>query len=295
MDPEKRIEQLEAEDRELTAAVRDLLQQRDLDDAHAGRVQDEAAPEKAKEKPEKARQQYSSDVSRNVDKVLGGEPGEALESRIGGIWLSRVAVVMLMTALVLGARMTLRAESLQPLHRVAMGYGVALVGLLYGLAFRNRRDFFSQSIFGAGLACVYFTTYAAFFVEGMTVMESRAYAGPVLMACLGAIALVAHRRKSQTVAGVSLFLAYYTVVLSCMDGHNAENITYALGVCALLAVVALAFHAAHRWFLFTWVAMIATQLTYIYFFLRKPAALHMSDLEYFWVSNGYLEIGRAHV
>ncbi|HEO71873.1 MAG TPA: DUF2339 domain-containing protein, partial [Candidatus Hydrogenedentes bacterium] len=115
-------------------------------------------------------------------------------------------------------------------------------------------------------------------------------AAPCLMMVLGFIALVAHRRRSQTVAGVSLFLAYYAVVLSCMHGGNAENIAYALGTCALLAVVALLFHTAHRWFVFTWVAMIATHVLYLYFFFAKPVGLAMTDKEYFWISNGFLAL-----
>jgi len=173
---------------------------------------------------------------------------------------------------------------------VLIGYGASLLGVAFGLVFRKERDLFAQTILGAGLAGLYFTTYAAFFLEGVAIFSNRTLAVPVLLGCLIGLAAVAHQRRSQTVAGVWLFLAYYTVALSCTAGGAAENIFYALGTCTLLAVVALVFHAAHRWLLFTWVAMIATHVSYFYFFLTKPAGLDMTDREYFWVSNGFLAL-----
>ena len=290
MDREKRIEELEGEVRELTAlAARLEAEQTAAGEAKRGHAARKAR-KRAGRKLGEAKSQYSADVSRNVDKVLGGEPGEGIEWRIGGIWLSRAAVVILMTAVVLGARATLQSEILAPVHKVLIGYGVSLVGIAYGLAARKERDLFPETILGAGLAGVYFTTYAAFFMEGVAIFAARAPALPLLLGCLAFLAWVAHWRRSQTVAGVSLFLAYYTVVLSCMDERNVHNLSYALGTCAMLAVVALLFHVAHRWLVFSWVAMIATHLAYLYFFLVKPEGLAMTDREYFWVSNGYLTL-----
>ncbi|HOT49908.1 MAG TPA: DUF2339 domain-containing protein, partial [Candidatus Hydrogenedentes bacterium] len=141
-----------------------------------------------------------------------------------------------------------------------------------------------------GLATLYFTTYAAFFVDEMRVSGRQVLGIPLLLVCLGALAGVSHWRRSQTVAGVSLFLVYYTVVASCMSGANGENLYYGLLTCAMLAVVAVAFHALHRWFLFAWGALIATYAVYLYFFLVKPGGLDMPDREYFWLSNGFLAV-----
>jgi len=75
-----------------------------------------------------------------------------------------------------------------------------------------------------------------------------------------------------------------------VGGKSAENIYYALLTSAILALVVLAFHAAHRWLLFTWAALVATHATYMYFFLVKPLGLDMPDHEYFWLSNGFLTL-----
>ena len=287
MDPEKRIEELEAEVHELTGLVHRLLADKQ---AASPPPSESPAPAEPPAKPSPAREVYKADLSRNVQKVLGGEAGEPLESRIGSIWLSRVAVLIVLTTLVLGARVTVRAEVLPPLYKVLIGYGVALAGMAYGAVFRREKDLFSQAILGGGLAALYFTTYAAFFLEGVIVFSDRSLAFPLLLACLVFMMGTAHWRRSQTVAGLSLFLTYFTVVLSCMHGKNAENIIYALGTCALLAIAVMVFHAAHRWLLLTWAAMAATYVTYFYFFLRKPAGLDLSDRDYFWVSGGFLAL-----
>jgi len=291
MDPEEQIAKLEAELEELKQLVR---AQHEEGEASA------SAPPKARKsrrarKPRRVRkrefrQLFQKDVRRNVDKVLGGDTGETLESRIGGIWLSRVAVVLFMTAAALGARVTLYTDVFAAWQKVLVAYSVTVIALVYGFVARKKEDLFSQTILGTALAGVYFITYGAFFTEGLQVSSNKLLALPLLLVCLLFLVGVSHWRRSQTVAGIALFLVYYTVVASCMGGRSAENITYALVTCAILAAVTLAFHALHRWLLFTWVALIATYLTYMFYFLRAPAGLVMSDTQYFWLSNGFLTV-----
>ena len=289
MDPEKRIEELEKQVKELTEAVRGLAPER----RPAAAASSEAAPDPP-QPPEgrrhKARQVFRQDLRRNVDKVLGGEAGDTMETRIGGIWLSRITMVLLGTVVVLGARVTIYSEVLTPLHKVGIVYGASLVGVIYGLLWWRSRDLFAQTILGAGLAGLYFATYATFFVQGMRIFTSYAHAAPLLVASLLVIVPVIHWRRSQTAAGITMFLVYYTVVASCMGGQSAAHIAYALLTCSILAVAALWFHASHRWLLFTWAALIATLATYLYFFYSKPEGLAISDRDYFWLSNGFLTL-----
>ena len=291
MDLDKRIEILEAQVRELAELVRALRPEKEASQEPApdGDRSGSAAEEMAKRNP---RQDggFREDVSRNVDRVLGGEPGEDLETRIGGIWLSRIAVVLFMTACVIGARITLFTDVLGPWQKVILAYGVAVIAIAYGSLHWRSRDLFPKTILGMGLAAVYFTTYAMFFTEGLQIFTSKTLALPLLLVCLLLLVAVSHLRRSQTVAGISLFLVYYTVAASCTGGKDAEHIAYALATCAVLAAVTLAFHAAHRWLLFTWAALIATHVTYIFYFLAKPAGLAMPDTQYFWLSNGFLTI-----
>ena len=289
MDPTDRIEELEAQVRELTRVVQEL---REETQRSPGAITEASAAvtRTASAAIEKTRQIFNNDdVRRNVDKVLGGGEGDTLETRIGGIWLSRITVIMVMTAVVLGARMTLYSDVIGPLHKVIIGYGVAFTAIVYGLYWRKSPSFFPQTILGAGLA-LYFTTYAASFLSETRIISNRFNSIALLIGCLILLVSVSHWRRSQTVAGIALFLVYYTVIASCSGNQNAETVTYAFVTCSVLAATALIFHAIHRWLLFTWIALIATHGSYIYFFLYKPAGLQMSDTEYFWLSNGFLTV-----
>ena len=102
MNSDKRIEILEAHVRELTELVRTLREEKQP--APMPVSHEDSGPGKRVSPPkEKVRRVFKRDVRKDLGKVLGGEVGETLESRIGGIWLSRVAVVLFMTAFALGA------------------------------------------------------------------------------------------------------------------------------------------------------------------------------------------------
>lgn len=285
MDPEKRIEELENEVRELRNLVQALADHQDGTDSQSA-VEESTAPVEA----DRGAPSWSSAIERGVGRALGGESGESLESRLGAIWLSRIAVLLLMTTVALGAAVTFSNDFVGPWDKMLIGYGLAAMAILYGLLLHDRRHLFPQTMLGGGLAILYFTTYAVFNVDEMTLFTSQAAAVSSLLGCLLLLAVVVHWRKSQTAAGISLFLIFYTVVLSCWNGVTIANFTYALTTLSVVACVALFFHVVHRWLLFTWGALIATHLTYLYFFLYQPAALDIPEKTYFWISNGFLTL-----
>ena len=281
--PHDRIEQLEEQVKELKTLVEVLLNRPDAKGENADKPRE--LPE-----PTTTRTRVTDSLRASVKRALGGEQGESIESRIGGIWLSRIASLVAMTALALGGAVALNTEELLPVAKVLIGYGLATAAITYGLLRRGDQNFFAQSMLGAGLATLYFTTYAGFFIESTQVFSSRTLAVPVLGGVLVAIGAVAHRRRSQTAAGIALFLIYYTVVLSLTSDGVGQNVFYALLTCSVVSIMALVFHLTHRWLFFTWAALIASQLTYIFFFIAKPPELDISEQAYFWLSNGFLAL-----
>ncbi len=230
------------------------------------------------------------DVRHGVDRAIGGERGEPLETRIGGIWLGRAAALVMMTTIGLGAATSFGADMMGPSRKVALVYACAIAALAYGLFPRKQRDPFAMTVLGAGFAGLYFATYAAFFVAGMRVFSHTLYALPALAACLAALVATAHWKRSQTVAGIALFLVCYTVLFSCTQGRREEDLLYALATCAALSAVALGFHVAHRWTTFTWVSFVASYVAYILFFLRLPFFQDIPPASHFWLSSGFLTL-----
>ncbi len=286
-DPRQRIEELEAHVLELRTLVEDLL-------ARGGRPGERRHDDEAAGEPlEPERPRLVDGFREGVAKALGGEAGEPLESRVGGIWLSRIAAVIAMTAIVLGGSSAFNDHALSAIQKVAIGYGLAAAAVAYGLISKKTKDLFPQTMLGSGLAILYFTTYAAFFFDSTRVFRGEVFAIPVLAACLVLVAAVCHFRRSETSAGISLFLIYYTVALSLEGGLDTEDVYYAMATCLVVSVLALVFHLTHRWLFFTWGALVATHVTYIYFFLSPPQGLELSGVEYFWVSNGFLTLSYA--
>lgn len=283
MDKEQRIEELESQVRQLNTLVRRLLDEREespvepVAQNNKGRVN---APGES---------QLVRDVRVRVGRALGGDSDD-IETQIGGVWLSRLGVIVMMTALVFFARATVISDELGPFIKVVIGYGVAATFSAYGFYYRKARDFFAEALLGCGLATLYFTTYAIFFIENMRLVHVPVVAFPAVLLCLLFLSLIAHWRRSPTVAGIGLFLAYYTVALSAVQESSVEDLSYALLTCTAVAAITLAFHFAHRWLLFTWAALIATYITYFYFFLWRGAMLGIDEQTYFWISNGFLSV-----
>ena len=307
MKPDKRIAELEAQVRDLKNLVHSLAAKPPAEDTTPAPTpmpgQEESAPQ-APAPTTVLPPDLVQNMRRRMDQALRGNPAESFETRIGVVWLSRLAVVVTMTAVALAARTTFTADAIGPWEigpwqKVLIGYLVAGAFVGYGFFFRRSTDLFAQAILGCGLAGLYFTTYAALFIDQMRVFDAARMGIPVfvaglplMLACLILMVVVAHRRRSPTVAGIGIFLAYYTVALSCYREPNVGNLAHALLTCTTLAIVALAFHSAHRWLLFSWAALIATHLTYIYifFFLNRTGNLEIPPLAYFWLSNGFLTV-----
>jgi hypothetical protein len=283
MDNERRIAELEARVRELTELVRQLAE-----------VDEEEHQEASSE--EDTEQHHGFAVREQVDRILrrtGGE--EQLEARVGTVWLSRLAVLTTMTAVALGARYTFNAEALGPWQigpseKALLGLFISALFIGYGLFFRKAQEVFAEAILGCGLASLYFTTYAVFNVDQMRLVDDPRMGLIPLALCIGFIGGLSHYCRSQTVAGIGIFLAYYTVVVSATQAPTLSNLIYALGTCTALALLSLLFHAAHRWILLSWATLIATQVTYVLFFLREPKGLELSAEAYFWISNGFLAL-----
>ena len=300
MDPEKRISELEAQVRQLSGLVRQLLEEGQPQPAQTGEDAEERKRRALIESAERATQPaLVQDMRKRMDRALRSGDGN-IETRIGAVWLSRLATVFAMTAIALAARTTFWSDAIGPPEKVVIGYLMAVMFIAYGMYFRRREDLFAKAILGCGLAALYFTTYAVFFIDQMRLDQVHQALGdsatPVGIAlvtvCLLLLTAIAHFRRSQTVAGIGLFLAYYTVVVACNAEPSFEAFVYALTTGAIIALITLVFHFAHRWLLFSWVALISTHLTYIYFFVyqNRFAELDIPPETYFWLSNGFLAV-----
>jgi uncharacterized membrane protein len=146
-----------------------------------------------------------------VRESMGGQEWEAV---VGGNWLNKLGVLVLVIgiALLLGYEFT----RVGPGGRVATGIGVGLTMLISGVFIERKRAYaiFARGLIGGGWAALYFTTYAMHALPAAKVIDNPYLATALLLAV--ACGMISHslRYKSQTVSGLAYFIAFATLALS---------------------------------------------------------------------------------
>ena len=149
--------------------------------------------------------------SDRLRKSMGGQEWEAV---VGGSWLNKVGVLVLVigVALLLGYEFT----RVGPGGRVATGMAIGLTMLIGGVVVERRQGYviFARGLMGGGWAALYFTTYAMYGVGAAKVIDNPYLATTFLVAVAVGMILHSLRYKSQTASGLAYFIAFATLGLS---------------------------------------------------------------------------------
>lgn len=147
-------------------------------------------------------------LSDRLHQKMAGEEWEAL---VGGSWLNKLGVFVLVIgiALFLGYSFT----RVGPPGRVAVSLGVsfALLGGGIVLERRARYSIFGRGLLGGGWAALYFTTYAMHAVSAAKVIDSPVAGSLLLLAVAVGMIVNSLKYRSQTVTGLAYFLAFVTL------------------------------------------------------------------------------------
>jgi hypothetical protein len=147
-------------------------------------------------------------LSERVRQSMQGEEWEAV---VGGSWLNKLGVLVLVIgiALFLGYSFT----QVGPGGRAAIGLAVSVAMLAGGFLIEKkpRYKIFARGLLGGGWAALYFTTYAMQAVDAAKVIDNPWLGGALLLAV--AAGMIGHslRYKSQTVTGLAYFVAFATL------------------------------------------------------------------------------------
>ena len=170
-------------------------------------------------------------------------PSQGWEAILGGNWLNKIGVLLLVVGLVLFIRYSF--GMLGPAGRVAVSLAVGASMLAAGVALERREKYrvAARGLIGGGWAALYATTFAAHAIEAARVIPSPTLATLLLAAV--AIGMVLHslRYRSQTVTGVAYFVAFVTLAITPLT---------VFAVVALVPLAASLLYLAHR---FRWTAM----------------------------------------
>lgn len=299
---EKKIRELEEQIKQLTHQLELLIHEKDAHNHNGSSIKS----------PVSGSIECSDDIADTIHKgtdllpdhpllskiksAMKIESKEDLEHKIGSVWASRLGALLVMTAVVLGARTTFYSTGIGIWGKMIIGYTFSFM-LILGERFGKKKNLFSEVILSCGLTGIYFTTYAGLFIEETYILPylhqtyySLLIGFPILLLVLCPVVLIAHKRKSPTIAGIGLFLTYYTVALSCYSEPNIRTLSYALLTSMTIALITFVFHLIHNWFFLSWTGVIASYATYLYVFvyLNPHTYFHIPERAYFWISFLFL-------
>jgi hypothetical protein len=182
---------------------------------------------------------------------------EEWEELVGGSWLNKLGVVVLVIGLALFLGYSLKYFG--PAGRVAIGLAASFAMLFAGMLLERSTAYmlYARGLIGGGWAALYFTTYAMHGLEA-----ARIVADPLLgiiLLVMVAVGMIAHslRYRSEVVTGMAYFVAFFTLAISPVSGFS---------VFALAPLAASLLVVAYR---FSWAAMTVGGLiaTYGIYFL----------------------------
>ncbi len=157
---------------------------------------------------------------------------------MASLWLNRIGIVALVGGL---AALLLHAFPALPVEgKLAIGLGIAAALTGLGVALRRRYRIFGQVLMSGGLALVYFDAYAVHFIPGLRLFDSP-YPSLVLMGLVVvAILTLGQHLRSESVAGMALFLGYATALF-------AGQAVLTLPSLAMLAAASVFLLLRNRW------------------------------------------------
>ncbi len=189
-------------------------------------------------------------------------PDEPLELRVGTYWMARIGIVILLTGLVfLGNyayhRIVPLLGATGKLSLLALA-GVALGGVGAWLE-RSRESMrnYGRVLLAGGAATLYYTAYAAHYVDALRVIQSPVLGGGLLLTMAGGFIWWADRKRSEALAVPAVLLAYYTSAINAIGG-------FTLFSNLLLTTAAVFFLVRRRWTRLTYVSVAATYGSYAF-------------------------------
>ncbi|MEN8736270.1 MAG: DUF2339 domain-containing protein [Akkermansiaceae bacterium] len=142
-----------------------------------------------------------------------------LEMELGRVWSVRLGIVLLTTGLVFLSSYTYKnwIYDLSPSVRLGLLYLVSFVltgGGLFCERWKNSLKTYGRIVAAGGLAATYYTSYAAYNVEPLKVIESPVSASILLLLTAGFCGGVSLSRNSRLMLGASAALAFYSLLLN---------------------------------------------------------------------------------
>jgi hypothetical protein len=205
---------------------------------------------------------------------------EGLESVIGGSWLNKIGVLLLVVGIAIFIGYSL--AKLGPMGRLAIGFAVSACMLGIGTVVQRQVGFrtFAYGLIAGGWAGLYFVTYAMHGLEASRILENSTIAFLLLLAVAAGMILHSLYYRTEVVTGLAYFFGFVAIAISPVTLFSAVA---SVVLAASLLVIA---------YRYPWdrLAVFGIVCTYGVFAIRYSEVLHGSRI---WLdfTTGHLVIG----
>jgi hypothetical protein len=187
-------------------------------------------------------------------------PKPSFELQLGR-WLTRIGAVFLVLSIVFFA---IWADVNYHLHQLLGPWGkLGLMGLVSAVIIAlgqrlERRNasmlVYGRTIMAAGLAGLYFTLYAAHYIEDLAVIHHAFIAGFFLLLWSAYVLLLAESKKSEILSFFAILLAYISSAINPLNG-------FTMAADLILAATAVVFLLRNGWATLSYLSLLGTYLT----------------------------------
>ena len=195
----------------------------------------------------------------------------SFELEVGKVWFVRIGVVLVLTGLVFLAKMGYQdiPDHIRPYLNATLLYLISFSLMGAGLFLRERFAVlknYSEVLTGGGMAAVYFSTYALYFVKApiLGLIGSPTLAGVLLAAWAIFIIWFATRKESEVMAMFAVAGAYYASYVPLIHAPSETNIWFTFASNMALAITATVFMVRNRWANLSFLALITTYAGFIF-------------------------------
>ena len=196
---------------------------------------------------------------------------DSFELEVGKVWFVRIGVVLVLTGLVFLAKMGYKniSDHIRPYLNASLLYLISFGMMGAGLFLRERFAVlknYGEVLTGGGMAAVYFSTYALYFVKApvLGVIGSPTLAGVLLAAWAIFIIWFATRKESEVMAMFAVAGAYYASYVPLIHAPSETNIWFTFASNMALAITATVFMVRNRWANLSFLALITTYAGFIF-------------------------------
>jgi hypothetical protein len=209
----------------------------------------------------------------------------SLEERLGGNWLAKIGV----SILVIGVAFFLapRLLNMGPVGKSLTGIAISFLLLLGGLWLERKQPYrvFARAGISGGWALLFFTTFAMHHFEATRVIDSLVLDLVLMLLVAAGMVLHSLRYNSQTVTGLAFLLAFATLATSDFESASG-TVVFSLVASAVLALGLVVVTTIRHWARLELAGLIAVLGShFLWLSLLLPALGGKAGFPLFWQST----------